>query len=148
MLHRCRTPALIPGLLLALAVLAGPACLYVGGRTSAGSRLDQGLEQRIAPGRTTKGEVLELLGPPREFQRPEWTAALVDDRVRVAGALSIANRAQDVFTYQFDKLEMKGTALILYNQINATVRSDLLVIFFDDQDVVVDVSLRQGGQVR
>lgn len=130
------------GLLHLLALL--PACLYVGVDTRLGPRLSPEVVARIVPGRTTMGEVLALLGPPNEYKRPELTAALLDDRTRLEGALAAAHRAEDVFTWQADQVDGDGTVLLLLNVFRVDSRSDLLVVFFDEAGVVVDLAFAQG----
>jgi hypothetical protein len=128
---------------LALALAWTPGCLVVGGSGSLGGRMPSNIEQAIVPGRTTKAEVLSLLGPPNEFKRPELTSALVDDDLRVSGVLATARRVHNVFTWQYDRFSGLGTMLGVVNVIDAETTRDLLIVFFDGNDVVVDVALRQ-----
>ena len=96
------------------------------------------------PGRTTKGEVLELLGPPEEFLRSEVVGSLGDETTRITGAVALGNRARDAFTYQRDTLSARGSILLLYNRVRSEIVSDLLVVFFDGEDRVREVSVRWG----
>ena len=121
-------------------VLSG--CLYVSASGSFGPHLDPGVVARIVPGETTKREVLAWLGPPEEFLRSEVLESLADETTRVSGAVALGNRAQDVFSWQHDTLAGRGHILLLYNRIQAHVESDVLVVFFDKQDVVREVSFR------
>lgn len=141
---RKHAPRLALALLLvaSVAVLA-PGCLVVGGSGSLGGRMPEGLERAIVPGVTTKAEVLALLGPPNEYKRPELTSALVDDDLRVSGVLATARRAQNVFTWQYDRFRGLGTLLVLINIVEAETTRDLLIVFFDDRDIVIDVALRE-----
>jgi hypothetical protein len=129
---------------LAALLLLLPGCLYVGARGEAGARLPADVAERIVPGRSTRAEVLALLGPPGEYKRPELSSALVDDELRVSGALAVARRAEDVWTWQFDRLELDGTVLLLWNGFDLITRSDLLVVFFDADGVVADVAVRHA----
>jgi len=129
---------------LLLALLALPGCLFVAARGEAGARLPQGVEAQLLPGRTTKAEVLALLGPPTEFKRPELSSALVDDELRVSGALAVARRAENVYTWQYDRLAARGSLLLLWNGLSLRTTSDLLVVFFDGHDVVADVAVRHA----
>ncbi|MFO0980650.1 MAG: hypothetical protein U1E76_02705 [Planctomycetota bacterium] len=130
-----RSVLLIPWLLT--------GCLYLGGSGTFGPKLDPGKVALLRPGTTTKADVLALLGPPQEFKRPEVADALVDDTVRLSGAVALGNRAHDVFTYQFDRVDLDGTWLVLFLYTATEVKSDLLVIFFDEHDVVKEVSFRE-----
>jgi len=120
-----------------------PGCLVVGGSGSLGGRMPGNIEQAIIPGRTTKAEVLSLLGPPNEFKRPELTSALVDDDLRVSGVLATARRVHNVFTWQYDRFRGLGTILGIVNFIDGETTRDLLVVFFNGDDIVIDVALRQ-----
>jgi hypothetical protein len=134
-----RTAGLLPALLLS-------GCLYVSASGVFGSALDPAAVSQIVPGESTKGQVLDLLGPPEEFVRSEVLAALGDETVRVSGAVALGNRAQDAFTYQLDTLSAHGSLLILYNYVRGQTESDLLVIFFDQEDRVREVSFRKVSE--
>jgi hypothetical protein len=130
-----RAASLLPALLLS-------GCLYVSASGSFGSFLDPAVVSRIVPGESTKGQVLDLLGPPEEFVRSEVLGSLGDDEARVSGAVSLGNRAQDAFTYQLDTLSAWATMLLFYNHVRGRIETDLLVVFFDEEDLVREVSFR------
>jgi hypothetical protein len=131
-------------LVVGLALLA-PGCLYVSASGSFGSYLDPAVVARIEPGVTTKAEVLALLGPPEEFLRSEVLGSLADEETRIAGAISLGNRAQEAFTYQHDRVDARGTMLVVYNRVRGGVESDILVIFFDENDRVREFGFRDLG---
>jgi hypothetical protein len=130
-----RIASLLPALLLS-------GCLYVSASGSFGSYLEPAAVSQIVPGETTKGQVLDLLGPPEEFLRSEVLGSLGDDVSRVSGAVALGNRAQDAFTYQLDTLSAWASMLVFYNHVRGQIETDLLVIFFDEQDRVREVSFR------
>ncbi len=134
-----RTAAILPALLLS-------GCIYVQASGVFGSSLDPAVVSQIVPGESTKGQVLDLLGPPEEFVRSEVIAALGDETTRVSGAIALGNRAQDAFTYQLDTLSAHGSLLVFFNYVRAEIVTDLLVIFFDDEDRVREVSLRKVSE--
>jgi hypothetical protein len=107
-----------------------------------GPVLDPAVVATLVPGETSKAEVLERLGPPQEYVRPEILTSLVDETARIDGAISLGNRSRDAFTWQYDDLKGSGTFLVLYNRIQIDAESQLLVVFFDENDVVREVSLR------
>lgn len=119
-------------------------CLYVRASGSFGPSLDREVVARIVPGETSKGEVLAWLGPPEEFLRSEVIESLADETTRVSGAVALGNRAQDAFSWQRDSLVGNGNFLILFNRFRTDVASDLLVVFFDEQDRVREVSFREA----
>ena len=130
-----RAVFLLPALLLT-------SCLYVSASGAFGSYIDPATVARIVPGESTKGQVLELLGPPEEFLRSEVLTSLGDDASRVSGAVALGNRAQDAFTYQLDTLSSWASMLLFYNHVRGQIETDLLVIFFDPEDRVREVSFR------
>lgn len=136
-----RALCLLPALLL-------PGCLYVSASGSFGSHLDPALVARILPGETTKGQVLELFGPPEEFLRSEVLGSLGDDAARVSGAVALGNRAQDAFTYQLDRLSARASLWLFYNHVRGQIETDLLVIFFDEEDLVRELSFRAASRDR
>ncbi len=133
--------ALLPTLLLS-------GCLYARGTGYFGSRLDPEVVARIVPGKSTKADVLDLLGPPREFLRSEVVGSLGDETTRVNGAVALGNRAQDAFSYQRDRFQARASFLLLYNVVRSNVVSDLLVVFFDAEDRVREVSVRWAESSR
>ena len=81
-----RAAALLPALLLS-------GCLYVSASGASGSFLDPAVVSRIVPGESTKGQVLELLGPPEEFVRSEVLGSLGDETARGFPATPLPPRA-------------------------------------------------------
>lgn len=130
----------------AVAWLSG--CVYVAASGSFGPELDPAVVATLVPGETTLAEVLERLGPPQEYVRPEVLASLGDETTRVDGAIALGNRARDAFTWQYDDLTGWGTFLVFYNRIQIDAESELLVVFFDENDVVREVSLRELEETR
>jgi len=130
-----RTASLLPTLLLT-------SCLYVSASGAFGSYIDPAAVSQIVPGESTKGQVLDLLGPPEEFLRSEVLTSLGDDASRVSGAVALGNRAQDAFTYQLDTLSAWASMLLFYNHVRGRIETDLLVIFFDPGDRVREISFR------
>ena len=150
-MSRGRTRARRSALALLAALALAPAasgCLYVRASGSFGSQLDPALRAQIVAGKTTKAEVLRLLGPPEEFLRSEVLDSLADDERRISGAISVGNRAHDAFTYQHDWIDARGTWPFFYGILWTRVESDLLVIFFDEQERVREVSSRRVTRER
>ena len=130
-----RAAGLLPALLLT-------SCLYVSASGAFGSYLDPAAVSQIVPGESTKGQVLDLRGPPEEFLRSEVLGSLGDDAARLSGAVALGNRAQDAFTYQLDTLSAWASMLLFYTHVRGQIETDLLVIFFDEEDRVREVSFR------
>jgi len=133
-----------PRWLLLLTLAACPGCFYVGGKASIGPSFDEALVARLVPGQSDKSDVLELLGPPSEFMKPELAVALLDDSSRFHGALEVARRAADVWTWQRDTLDGDGTILLLFSWVDFEVDSEVVVIFFDEVGTVTHVARGAG----
>ena len=142
--RRAHLAALAP-MLLGL-ILFTPGCLFVMVDGEFGPNLDEAPIDQVEIGRSTKGDVLRLLGPPQEFLRSEILDSVLDEQTRITGALQVGNRAYDAFTYQFDRLRGRGTYIVVFGLIDAAVESDLLMILFDENEVVREVSVRRRGE--
>ncbi len=128
--------------LAALAALVLSGCVSISARADFGPRISPHVLDQIVPGETTRAEVLERLGPPAEFLRAEVSDALGDDGMRVSGAVRLGNRALDVLTWQHDRFRSFGRWWIVYLRVDSVARSDLLMIVFDERDLVREVSFR------
>ncbi len=135
-----------PGLAvwLCAALLALPGCVSISVSAALGPRLSPQLLDLVVPGETTRAQVLEVLGPPEEYLRHEFLDSLGDDATRVSGAVRIGNRAQDVFTWQHDRFDARGRWWLLYLWIDTNVESDILMITFDERDMVREVAFRRA----
>ena len=95
--------------------------------------------QTIGVRRSRPGEKLVTLdGKERELT--EGVLVITDG----SGAVALGNRAQDAFSWQRDSLVGNGNILILFNRFRTDVESDLLVVFFDEEDRVREVSFREA----
>ena len=72
-------------------------------------------------GRSTRADVMALLGPPSQIISLEDETALY---------------------YLFEKAEGEGAILILYNTIDIGYRYDRAIFFFDENDVLTDYSTK------
>lgn len=145
---RVRRSFALVALAASASLLGLPGCFYVSTQGTFGPYLDPAAIEQIRPGVSTKADVLLLLGPPEEFLRSEVLESLADDETRIAGGVALGNRAQDAFTYQHDDVDGTATLLLLYNRVRTRVESELLVIFFDPDDRVREMSLRRVGGER
>lgn len=71
----------------------------------------------MAPGKTTRQQVLQQLGPPSQV------VALGDETA---------------LYYLFERSAGNGLILILYNRFTVDTRYDRAIFFFDDQDLLTD----------
>jgi hypothetical protein len=125
--------ALAP-LLLALLALPASGCLiarYTEGYPIARERIAE-----IRPGVTTRGEILAWFGPPRGYSSDTLLRSMVASPERADGFID-PSRLPDAVAYEFSEGRAQGLLLLLFNYVQAHVDSDLLVIFFDDDDRVL-----------
>lgn len=127
------------GVALALLLTALPACLVVGGHGTQGPRFTPETLASLTPGRSTRADVLAVLGPPSEYLAPDTAAILLEDELRLSGALDMSRRAARVWTWQWDEIDALGTILGVYNRLDVDTRSELVVAFFDEQDLLVQL---------
>ncbi len=77
--------------------------------------------EKLKVGESTRGEVLDLLGPPSQV---------------------ISLEDETVLYYLFEKARGAGMILIVYNTITIDTRYDRAIFFFDENDVMTDFSTR------
>lgn len=95
-------------------------------------RIDhQDLSQKISIGSTTKGDVLEALGPPARFVRQFDGDIFVYEFVHNKGHM-----------FELKEPLLTNTKLFLYKKVEA--QRDLLVILFDRNGVVVNFGMKSG----
>ena len=75
-------------------------------------------------GRTTRSEVLDLLGPPSQV---------------------IALEEETVLYYLFERGEGDGLLLLIYNRVDTSTRYDRAIFFFDGDDKLKDYAIRTHG---
>lgn len=76
---------------------------------------------KLVTGKTTRQEVLALLGPPSQV---------------------IALDNESVLYYLFEHSEGEGLILIVYNRMRIDTRYDRAIFFFDENDVLTEFSTR------
>jgi hypothetical protein len=135
-----------PLALLLLVLADATACVSMSAEADLGPRISADVLEAIVPGETGRAEVLARLGPPDEYLRSEVAGALDDDALRLTEAVQLGNRALDVLTWQHDRLRMHGRWWLFVLRARTTVRSDLLMIVFDEHEVVSEVSFREAAE--
>lgn len=125
-------------------LLAGSGCISITADAELGPRISPAVLEQIVPGLADRAQVLERLGPPDEYLRSEVAGALGDDTVRVSGAVRLGNRAIDVLTWRYDRMRVRGRWWLFFLGLDTTVRSDLLMIVFDEDELVREVSFREA----
>jgi len=127
-------------LLLTVILFLG-GCLL--GNVKEGLNISEDLISRIKPGETTKKEIIEWFGPPQNYISPGiFNQVLREFDVSKEPPLyySFAN----ILSYQHTKGNMRGLFLILFNYVEADIKTDHLVIFIDDNDRVKYYGFKKG----
>ena len=110
------------GLLLIIGLL--PGCLQYENKRGVDVGWQASIDGKLAPGKTTRSDILDLLGPPSQL---------------------IALEEETVLYYLFEHSEGEGMILILYNRMRINTRYDRAVFFFDENDILTDYSTRIYG---
>lgn len=126
------------------ALLAGVAGGCVSFHERAGVPLDPAMQERILPGRTTRAEVLEQLGPPTGLYDANLLALLTRVGQPLSAPWSPTRVENDVFAWQ--EVIVDGRAVffpILFFWVDASITSRTLVVFFDGDGMVLYSGYRE-----
>jgi outer membrane protein assembly factor BamE (lipoprotein component of BamABCDE complex) len=106
---------------LALCVLLLNGCAQFESKRGVEVNWQSVVTEKLVIGKTTRPEVLELLGPPSQV---------------------IALDNESVLYYLFEHSEGEGLILIVYNRMRIDTRYDRAIFFFDENDVLTEFSTR------
>jgi hypothetical protein len=122
----------IIGILFLVFLLAG--CLI--GRYYDGPKIREEKIVEIKPGVTTREEIVSWFGPPQNYLSP----AIFNEVLRQMDLLSeepLSNYPfANIISYQYMRGNLRLIFTILFNFLEWDVKSDHLVIFFDDNEKV------------
>ena len=140
-------PTLLRLLILSLAALTLPSCIAVS-KEAEGNPIPRSAIDQIVAGKTTRAEVLELLGAPLAVERADVTGLTERLLSRVEGddlTLKIDPALFDeLYVYRRTQTERFGLFLIFYNRLVTDRRSDRLTVLFDPEGVVLGVGWTPG----
>lgn len=108
-----------------------------------GTRIDSKDVKTIQPGVTTREEILTWFGPPTEFANP-GTLKVILNQLDFSSDPVLSHPFEDAFTYEFVQGKSRLLFLILFNKIDIDIKSDVLIIFFDEEGVVKYYAYRKG----
>lgn len=115
------------------------------GRYYGGSRVPEDKIKDIRPGITTRGEILSWFGPPQNYLSPTLLNQIL--RAFEATEEPLTNYPfANILSYQYDRGNFRGLILILFNYVEADVKSDHLVIFFDENERVKYYGFHKGTE--
>jgi hypothetical protein len=114
------------------------------GRYYDGSKIREGKIIEIKPGVTTRAEIVSWFGPPQNYVTP----AVFNEILRQMDLLyeePISNYPfANIVSYQFMRGNLRGIITILFNFLEWDVKSDHLVIFFDQDEKVKYYGFHKG----
>ena len=119
--------------LLALACV-GTGCIHVG--VVAGREIPQADVEGIVPGVTTRAEILQVFGAPTHYTDGAIFAALAAEG-EIAAEDIVALPYADLLVYEILEGEGRALLLLLFNYLQIDAERDRLVVFFDEDDVVL-----------
>jgi len=129
----------IIGVLCLVFFLAG--CVV--GRYYEGPRIPQEKIKEIKPGVTTKEEIISWFGPPQNYISPTFFNEILREMDVTREPLTNYPFA-NILSYQFNRGNIRAIVLILFNYVDAKVKSDHLVIFLDDNEKVKYYGFHKG----
>jgi hypothetical protein len=127
---------------LACAAWLGAGCVSM--KVVSGNQVPNERVAEIEPGETTKAEVLDWFGAPKDYTDPSGLRRVLDDGIAIPEDV-LALPYADVLVFETTHGRVKGLLLILFNWLDVHVTTDRLVIFFDDQDRVLYYGYRKGS---
>jgi hypothetical protein len=120
--------------LMALTALAQSGCINIG--VTVGEEIPAELVSQIVPGKTTKGEILKSFGAPDQYTDAALFARLFDIG-EIAAEDLVALPFSDLLVYEIDDVNAHVLITVLFNWVRADMLRDRLVIYFDENDVVL-----------
>ncbi len=132
---------------IALLVWLLPGCV-VFSTDYQGNPIERDVVAQIQVGRTTRAEVLELLGAPLAIERVDVTGLTERLLARFEGEeLTVKLDPalfDELYVYQRTQTERFVLLLIFYNRVKTDQRSDRLTVLFDPAGVVLGVGWTPG----
>jgi hypothetical protein len=120
--------------LVASCALGVAGCIQIG--VTVGNEIPRDRVASIVPGQTTKQEILDWFGAPADFTDGEIFARLVDVG-DIAAEDIVALPFSDLLVYEIIDGNGRILITILFNWVNVELERDRLVVFFDENDVVL-----------
>jgi len=136
---RLRFPLKIIGVFCIAVVLA--SCII--GRYQEGPLISEEKIMQIKPGVTTKEEIISWFGPPQNYISPTFFNEVLREMEMTREPLTNYPFA-NILSYQYNRGNIGAIVLVLFNYVDAKVKSDHLVIFLDDNDKVKFYGFRKG----
>jgi hypothetical protein len=106
------------------------------GRYYEGAKIPEEKLKEIRPGVTTRGEIVTWFGPPQNYISPTVFNEILR-QMDLVGDEPLTNYPfANILSYQYNRGSVRGIIAILFYFVEWTVKSDRLVIFFDEDEKV------------
>jgi hypothetical protein len=115
------------------------------GRFYSGSRITEDKIKDIKLGVTTRQEILDWFGPPQNYLSPSLLNEMLRQYEVTQEPLTNYPFA-NILSYQYDRGNFKLLILVAFNYFEAEVKTDHLVIFFDENERVKYYGFQRGTQ--
>ncbi len=99
--------------------------------------------KEIKPGITTKEEIISWFGPPQNYISPTVFNEILREMDVTREPLTNYPFA-NILSYQYNRGNIRAIVLVLFNFVEAKVKSDHLVIFLDEKDRVKYYGFHKG----
>jgi len=115
------------------------------GRYYEGPKISEEKIREIKPGITTKAEIISWFGPPQNYISPTIFNEILREMDVTREPLSNYPFA-NILSYQYNQGNIRAIVLILFNFVDAKVKSDHLVIFLDEDEKVKYYGFHKGTE--
>ena len=113
------------------------------GRYYEGPIISEEKIKQIKPGVTTKAEIISWFGPPQNYISPTVFNEILREMDVTREPLTNYPFA-NILSYQYNRGNIRAIVLVLFNYVDANVKSDHLVIFLDENETVKYYGFRKG----
>ena len=132
---------------LLVVVVMATGCVGIS-RQYEGATLDTGALSDIEVGVTTRQDVLDVFGPPFTIQKRDFEGVVSSVGSNFQGEeLTIRldpKLLNEVFVYEYRRVNRWSLVLILFNYVSSVDKSDRLMFFFDQDNVVRGFGFTEG----
>jgi len=113
------------------------------GRYYEGPKISEEKVKEIKPGVTTKAEIVSWFGPPQNYISPTVFNEILREMDVTREPLTHYPFA-NILSYQYNRGNIRAIVLVLFNFVDAKVKSDHLVIFLDENEKVKYYGFHKG----
>ena len=108
-----------------------------------GPKISEEKVKEIRPGVTTKAEIISWFGPPQNYIGPTVFNEILRELDVTREPLTNYPFA-NILSYQYNRGNIRAIVLVLFNFVDAKVKSDHLVIFLDENEKVKYYGFHKG----